>query len=82
MVEMIVQVFFVVVIVENIFIVLVVVIYDDGKGGQVVWVVDSNGKLQSCQIRIGISDCLWVQVFVGLEEGDCLLMVVFDGSDS
>ncbi len=76
------QVFFVAATAENILTAPVAAIHDDGKGGQVAWVVGSNGKPQSRQIRTGISDRLRVQVLAGLEEGDRLLMAAPDGSDS
>ncbi|KFF35067.1 hemolysin secretion protein D [Pseudomonas aeruginosa VRFPA01] len=82
MAEMTAQVFFVAATAENILTAPVAAIHDDGKGGQVAWVVGSNGKPQSRQIRTGISDRLRVQVLAGLEEGDRLLMAVPDGSDS
>ncbi|HIF6666049.1 TPA: pyoverdine export/recycling transporter periplasmic adaptor subunit PvdR, partial [Pseudomonas aeruginosa] len=82
MAEMTAQVFFVAATAENILTAPVAAIHDDGKGGQVAWVVGSNGKPQSRQIRTGISDRLRVQVLAGLEEGDRLLMAAPDGSDS
>ncbi|VFT32628.1 ABC export system, membrane fusion protein [Pseudomonas aeruginosa] len=80
MAEMTAQVFFVAATAENILTAPVAAIHDDGKGGQVAWVVGSNGKPQSRQIRTGISDRLRVQVLAGLEEGDRLLMAAPDAA--
>lgn len=58
--EMTTQVFFVAITAESIPTTPVTAIHDDDKGGQVAWMVDSNGKPQSHQIRAGISDHLRV----------------------
>ncbi|GAC1037743.1 pyoverdine export/recycling transporter periplasmic adaptor subunit PvdR [Pseudomonas sp. No.117] len=52
----------------------VAAVQDDGRGGRLAWVLDTDGKPKARQLEVGLSDRQRIQIRNGLVEGERVLV--------